>query len=150
MDNVFAGMYLFQRESVSISCQGYPSWSDQSLGQNLKEYIRYKKTGWIRQAHQRLPRVGGLTSTFTEEGQLKACSPFLCLLLSLQLLVASGFCPPFTPSKAHFFCLSSGIFVLMITGGWRMRSSPTNLVLEVFVNDKNYRVKYAQKKQSSF
>jgi len=88
----------------------------------LKEDIQYKKTGWIRQAHQRLPRVGGLTSTFTEEGQLKACSPFICLLLSLQLLVALGFHPPFTPSKAHFFCLSSGIFVQMITYSWGMRT----------------------------
>jgi len=126
MDHIFAWIRLLQGESTSIKCPGdILRGLINHRGKTWKEHIRYKKTGWIRQAHQRLPRVGGLTSTFTEEGQPKACSPFLCLLLSLQLLVTSGFCPPFNTSKAGFFCLSSGIFILMITYSWGIRARRT-------------------------
>lgn len=80
MNHTFYGCIYFKEKLHSYDARGNHRGLINHWGKTWNEYIRYKKTGWIRQAHQRLPRVGGLVSTFTEEGQPKACSPFIRLL----------------------------------------------------------------------
>lgn len=89
----------------------------------------------------------GLFSTFAEWSEIK-------VLLSLFVFVvpSATHClrlSTLLSSKAHFFCLSSDIFVQVITYSCGMRSAPTSLHSKAIMHDTSYRMKH-EKGQSIY